>query len=124
MSPQKQTGMKIALNSPVWKLYSIPFSWHKYRDRQSTLCREQLSSPNHSAPWGKAVRRRVWENEERWRDGGGQNVTAIMNSELYVVFAKAFRKYNKSSEHPTVNCFKLSMYQTQENVATAYGGHF
>lgn len=63
----RRAGMKIAFNNPVWELYSIPLSCHKNSDRRSTLHREQLWSPNHSAPSGREGRRSVWEKER----GGG-----------------------------------------------------
>lgn len=66
----RRAGMKIAFNSPVWELYSIPLSCHKDSDRRSTLRRERLRSPNQSAPSGGEGRRRVWEKGEGWRKWG------------------------------------------------------
>lgn len=87
----RRAGMKIAFNSPVWELYSIPLSCHKDSDRRSTLCREQLYSPNHSSPSGREGRRRVWEKKERGGGMGdgdteGRDVVTRMSMELCVWF--------------------------------------
>lgn len=66
----RHAGTKIAFNSPVWELYSIPLSCNKDGDRRRTLCKKQLASPTHGSPSGRVGRRQVWEKGERWRSGG------------------------------------------------------
>lgn len=75
----RHAGTKIAFNSPVWELYSIPLSCNKDGDRRRTLCKKWLASPTHGSPSGRVGRRQVWEKGERWRSGGGGSGQDVLN---------------------------------------------
>lgn len=81
----RHAGTKIAFNSPVWELYSIPLSCNKDGDRRRTLCKKWLASPTHGSPSGRVGRRQVWEKRERWRSGGGWKWTRCAQLPRYVV---------------------------------------
>lgn len=128
----RRAGMKIAFNSPVWELYSIPLSCHKDSDRRSTLHSERLYSPNHSAPSGREGRRRVWEKGEGWRNGGWRcrrTRCGDMSLELCVLFEKPLRNSTtKEQSSPATRNIKFSGALPSCNIQvydiSAYAGHF
>lgn len=96
----RHAGTKIAFNSPVWELYSIPLSCNKDGDRRRTLCKKWLASPTHGSPSGRVGRRQVWEKGERWRSGGVEvDKMCSITSVRCALFEKPFTKYYKKADY-------------------------